>query len=61
MVNASLMSGLSLCVASLAEKVLPLLKDQSGAVALLHEIEQLQSHIRDLQPALDLARKEIED
>jgi hypothetical protein len=59
--NSNIIGTLSGCFALLTEQILPLLPDKRGAASLRHELEQIQAHIRDLQPALDLARKEVDE
>jgi hypothetical protein len=58
--NSSLIGGLAGCLARLIEQLLAAAPDQPGVIALLHELEQLQACISDLQPSLDLAGKEID-
>ena len=60
LLNSTIIGGLSGCVATLIEKFLPTLPDQPGINALIHDLEQIQGLIRDLQPVLDHARKEID-
>ena len=59
LLNASVLGALASTVATLAEKVLPLLPDQSASVGLLSDLKRLQGIVADLSPALKRARKDL--
>jgi hypothetical protein len=59
--NSRLIGGLSGFVGQLVERLVEAQPNEPGAIGLLHEFEQLQALLRDLQPSLDLAEKEIDD
>jgi len=58
--NSRLIGGPASTNVIILEKILPLLPDQDLAFSLLHDLEQLQAALQNLQPALDLAMKDIE-
>ena len=59
LLNASVLGSLASTVATLTEKLLPLLPDQSASVGLLSDLKQLQGIVADLSPALERARKDL--
>ncbi len=50
LLNASVLGSLAGTVATLTEKLLPLLPDQSASDGLLSDLQQLQSIVADLSP-----------
>ena len=59
LLNASVLGSLAGTVATLTEKLLPLLPDQSASVGLLSDLKQLQGIVADLSPVLERARKDL--
>jgi hypothetical protein len=59
LLNASVLGSLASTVATLTEKLLPLLPDQSASVGLLSDLKQLQGTVADLSPILQRARKDL--
>ena len=59
LLNASVLGSLASTVATLTEKLLPLLPDQSASVGVLSDLKQLQGIVADLSPVLERARKDL--